>query len=619
MSITNIRKMIENKGCQGGLIVIGVLSLVGLAGVNLTSFRDLIPGLAGANKQPDLTPVVLQLGDIKMTEAQYQGVYSASTEQMGQLANQDPDFRLQFISQAASTLANQAAIKAIAAERKVNLDDKAILAMVEKSIGEQVAQQKQLLVATGKVKASATPAEIDEALKKELGGRDVAELAKQQMDAVKEQLANPSKREILVNGATVQAIIEGEAAKHQVSDADLKKDYESFSLDQIPFQDSTVSIDERKAMAAKALADLKAGKTIDEVRTAYAPKETKAPVTMSRGMINLDPVLKPIGDLKVGDWSEVLVYQGFPVIYRVSKIEPNLPKDFDQNVAKYRESHSMTLAQKAITSLVEEKVKEVKWVSPGLELAVRFQKETSDREVNADSTKRKATLQKLNDDAKALASKAPAAAPKDGTSIATNSRIDDEVAALVRNATSKQLYSMATPSEQQDMAKDRLEAMNGVLQFVDSTNLRMDIVDVAIKADDLEAAGESLVEAAMTLGRPDPVTEASYASISKKLEDLKKDKKISDAAAKKVDDALKQWVSDKIQYQKDQDELKKQNEERDKALKAEAEKLEADRKAAEKDKKPSGTPTPGTPKTPGSGDGKSLSDQFLAPDANKGK
>ncbi|MBX3111972.1 MAG: peptidyl-prolyl cis-trans isomerase [Fimbriimonadaceae bacterium] len=613
MSISNIRNMIENKGCQVGLVVIGVLSLIGLAGVG--SFGNMFGGLTGADKQIDQTPPVLELGNIKLTEANFQAVFSDSSEKMGQLVNQDPDFRLQFMAKAATTLANQAAVKAIAAERKVNLDDKAIIAMAEKSLNDWIAQQKEILVATGKIKADASASEVDAAMKAALGGRDIKDLVSARVEAVKQQLADPAKREVLVNGATVQALIEAEAAKHQVSDDVLKKDYESFTLDQVPFQDQTVPLEERKALAEKALADAKAGKSLEEIRKAYAPKETTAPVTMSRGMINLDPVLKPIGDLKVGEWSGVLIYQGFPVVYRVAKIAPNLPADFEKNVAKYRESHSMTLAQKAVNDLVTEKVKGVKWLSAGLELIVNYQKETADRELTTDSAKRKAALQKLNEDAKALAAKAPAAAPKDGTAAVVTSRLDDEAAALVRNATSKQLYAMATPTEQADMAQDRLESLQAVLQFVDSTNVRMEIVDVAVKADDNDTAAENLAEAAMSLGRPDPVSEAAYATISKKLDELKKANKLTDATAKKAEEALQSWLKDKIQYEKDQEELKKQNEERDKALKAEEEKAAAEKAAAEKDKKPADKPKAGDAK---SGEGKSMEDQFLVPNAKKG-
>lgn len=592
MSITSLRKMFENKGCQALLILIGALSMIGL----------LIPGSCQAllrnqsNQAADMSPPVLQLGNIKMSEAQFSEVFTASVGQMGASLANEPDFRLNILAQSARTLAQQAAVKSLVDDKKVNLDDKAILNFVETRTKELIEQQKDVLKATGKIKPGATAAEADAILKEELK-QDPADILKSQLEQVKANLADPRKRAQLEGAAGIQVLLDAEKPKFQITDDELRKDYESFVLDQVPFQDNAVPQEKRKELAEKALADAKAGKSIDEIRKTYSPAGTTAPVTMTRAMLATNDDTKPVMGLKVGEWSPVIVTMGFPVIYRVAKIESSLPKDFEENKEKYRRSHVETLATKAVNDAVEAKVSTAKWLSAGLDLVVRYQKATTDKAIISDPVKRKELLTKMNEEARSVDDK---------------TRSGDEAAALVRNATSKQLYGLATPDEQKTLVKERKDALSKIMQFVDSVTLRLEMVDLSLKTDEPEAAGENLLEASRLLGRPDATTEANYATISKKLDELKATKKVPEATLTKTDDELKRWIKDKIEFDKDQAELKKQQEETAKTLKAEEDKAKAEKAAAEKNK-----PKDAAPKAD-AGKPTSPADQFLNPGGTKG-
>ncbi len=562
MSVNGLRKSFENKGCQVLLITISALAAIGL----------LIPGQCSSvfgqkpGEMPDNSPPVLELGKIKKTSNQYQIVFNTIADQFGANVNTDADFRLRVVSQAARGLLDQAAMDSLLAERGITIDDKTVLSTLEGQMKQQLEQEKQMLPLKGLVKPGASAAELDAALRKEIGG-DPADVIKARLDQAASELKDPAKAFKWKMSATNIALLNDEEKKHSVSDDELKKDYDQFTLDQVPFQDSSVPLEERKALAEKALADARAGKSIDEIRKAYAPKEATAPVTPTRAALEYDDQMKSVAALKVGQWSDVVVGPGGPAIYRVAKIEPGLPADFEQNKEKYRESHAQTLAAKALDSAIKEKEKSVKWLSVGIGLAVRYSDETNDPSFRTDTAKHKQILLKLDADAKDV---------KDTTSVG------DEAAALVRNAAAKQLYGLATPDEQKAFAQERVDAMQNVLQYVDSSATRIELIDAAQAVGDNDLSALSLLEAARGLGRPDAASQGDYDKITNLLTSFKQQKKISDDMATKVETELKRWMDDKVQQEKDADELKKLNAERDKEAKEQEDAAKADLEAQRK-------------------------------------
>ena len=575
--------MMERKGCAAAMFVMGVLLTFGFVFMGgRTPFGG--PGDPGTKQSQAVGTVgkqtisVTNLQDgLEQVNKQYAGQSHGATDFLS-----DPMARSLIYQQVVGQVVSMAALASVADDLGIKLDDKQVIAEWRKIADDQKTQMIGQLKMMGKLKEGATQADVDKAVNEGAGG-DFTKLVDSKIAQVTLDLANPATALTARAPALQNALKTALEAQVKVTEEDLKASFDEFTYDAINFTGKDVNFDAARLAAGKAAAELKSGKSFEEVQKSYNVKDQQTTASIPRNMLDNDEKTKSLVSLKPGEVSEVVERFGQVQILRMKSMVNKLPADFEKNKATLLKQFKDSQVQKKENDLVKAKSdREVKWSSPGLELFYRYVQSNRDSKLNSPGAERTAALNKI---------------------LAESKKLTDPVVfgrqanAYLQVAVANDLYISADNADKPKYARERMDALLGALAFTDNAKMRYDIATLAKEVGDKDVAFKQITESAKSNGNYTKAGLDLYAQQVQLLADLQKANLVTADQVPIVQAELDKWQKDKMAWEKDQADLSKEQADVQKQGKAEQDRLKADeQQAIEAEKaKAAGTAVPKTP------------------------
>ena len=412
----------------------------------------------------------------------------------------------------------------------------------------------------GKLKPGASQADFEAAFKAQ-SGKTVVEQKAAFFAQVEKLLGDSSQRPLLVASFAGPMYLEFAKTKINPSDDDVKASYNSLTVKQVLFRSIPVSKTDPKVQADKVLGEIKGGLKFEDAMNRYSNDTPSTGKKLSDNTINVSATdidsndqYKPLKGLKVGEITGVTTVPMGLAIYKVDKITSNLPKDFDKEKAKYRE----TFAQKAATDQLTKKLKEftsgpeVKWSSEGYKAFYDFSKLGEDQTLITDPAKKQTVLRGIIDRAKKV--------------IASGQGWELRPAALTFYGALDQLYN-SPGVDKTALQDDRIASIEAILQGSEDSGMRMELVDLYSAKKETDKAAQALLLAAQSNSDFSGAGQQRFGDIANRLQKLRGDKTFPNEVAVEIQKAQDSWRDQKIQYDKAQaEEKKREDEERRKAV-----------------------------------------------------
>lgn len=466
----------------------------------------------------------------------------------------------------------------LAKRKGISLDEKTIRTTLDADWTQGLEAAKAQLMATGKLKPTSSEADFQAAYKEMSGGKSPEDAKAEQDKLVTEYLADPARLPLLQAGTANRALVQHFQKETAPTDAQLKDSYTTFVMKRV-WLDSTKN---KGVDMAKKLEEIKAeissGKlTFEQAMNKYSNDIPAAKKTVSESTFELDgrtrsvdPEYKGVQNLKPGEISGVLTFNNGAAIFKMLTTKSELPTDFDKKKEDYRKSFSEATAAKALQDELTKVRSEglVKWEDPAFKVLYAW----FNTKMNPTLIpKEPAARNKFYDD---LFTEAKAA--YDGA------KGSPSVAAFAMFGIDTELYGLLPEAEKTKAADRRIEVLNAVLQFTESTPLRLELVDLLIAKKDKKGVSEQLVNAGIANQDLGPGGQKDFGDISAKMEAAETAGLLEPDSKKKLDEIQLQWKTQKIEKDKFEAEEKAR-------MEAERKKAEAEEKAnkeKEKNAKP---------------------------------
>lgn len=577
VDILTIRSLFEKRGCQAVLVVVAILLGIGLIAPMLMT-----PGVMGGQSDGG-NQVLLKTAGQDVTAKDFSDLIRRQPSRA-----MDPLGRLQEVGMQINTLIEQAALRNMAAQTGARLSDEDIVKLVEGQLEMNTMIARMQMQGSGQLKPNATDKDFDEAFKKQTGSTP-AEFQKRQVDQIRESLKDPAQRKNIEESFIQEAVVKARAGKVILTENDLKKGYDTFFLNRLAFDDAKIPMEQRKAQAEKARKELEGGKPFAQVHQAYAKKPAAPPEEMTRSMLETDPSRKALTSLQPKGVSPVMDVFGSPTVYQLIKIEQKLPPDFEKNKATLLTQRKESQAREQVTAELKaaKDGASIEWKAEPLKVLYAVFQAVGDKR----PTQTRDTFYKLYEEAEAAYAKEA-----------------NEYLALARYVALDEAYRLSTTDRQAEMREARAESLVGVLEYVESANLRMELVQLYVDLKQNDEAADAMLQAAnINSGDFESPNESMALQIETRTGELEKSKVFTKEQADAIRQVLVTWRKDKAQADKEKAELAKmeaeekvRQEAEEKKMREEELKREAEekKKAAEEAKKAPASPTPPSPSNP---------------------
>lgn len=562
----------ESKGCQ---VVIFVIMLALVASM---VFQQCGSGGRSANG-PDITPeqaAIARVGKFPVTEELVQNMAEQTLVQFRQMLGGQvpPTLVAQYTGSAMEQQINAGLLIELCSREGVSLDDANVMKAVSTMLDEEIARNKEKLVAEKKVAADASPSVADAAYKTAYGNEPKA-FKEQVTKQVEEALKTPAQRNQILVSAANTLLMEKFMSSVEASDDAVKAFYDLYMCKRIFLKQESHPGEDLLKKAETIMAEIKGGLKFEDAMNKYTddapgPNKPKSEneFQVDGKTIALNAVYAPIakqapgaveGPYSLGD--------GGVSIVRLNTKTTQLPPDFEQKKATYKRDFQRDRAagvlQEKLKGLKED-TKLVTWDSPAYQtlydLTLFTQSEESrkmspaDRKLKYEEFMKRA--QEANDDPKGM-----------------------RAAPLARFWAFMQIWTDSSDADKAKLTEQRIEIIEEVLQQNESTDLRLELADIyasqkngAGVADNLELAASSIASDFEANGQ------RRYSEIQAKLMKFKQAGVLTAEQEAKVRKVLDQWASDKRDKDKFDAEQKKAEEQARKDAEA-ANKAEADKSA----------------------------------------
>ena len=489
------------------------------------------------------------------------------------LATLPPEYRIQTIAGGVSHAVQTAQIYEIARRNGYKPDDSEIKKTLHfTSEADFISNLLEQIKKTGQLKPDATQKDLEELAKPQLQGKTLHDVYTTQLGEIDKLLKDPAKRMELQLAGGQQYLMDKFSAGINPTDDEVKKGFETFEIKRIVIKSATPTADAAaKQRADKAYADLKAGKSFEDVMDSSTeemssdPKKKKSDnvLNLTQDMVEKLPDFKAILTLQPGAYSEPQkVTEGYAILKYVGK-KVDIPKDYEAKKAQYKQQAISQQVQKKFKAEMDKIEKEVKpnFENKAYESAYRYQKATAMTPGPAQEAEFKAVFD--------LAKSVTAADEK------------PDVAAMVAVVTIQHLYDQPG-ADKNKLKADRIGALENYLTFNDSWAYRKEVIDSYKEKGDKAKAFDQILTAMDKNTKFDAQGQTTYSDISAKFLEIKTAGLVTADQEKQFRSKQEQWQNDKKNYDKQVEQEKKLKAEDDK--KAAEEKKKAD---AEAKKKPS--------------------------------
>lgn len=510
-----------------------------------------------ADGQGQVAPA-FRVGDIAVPGAEIQDAIDNQLSTFGGAEQLPPRLVASQVATVLNASIDRALLARLAQTRGIQFSDEAILAAQTRQLDEAVQQARQQAILTGQLKADATPQQFDEFIKKQAGGRTLAQIREEQTKSLREALADPSRRSQVLLSVAPLLLQQSMRGQFNPSEAELRASYDQLTVKRILLKEGLPgkSAAER---AQEALAAIQGGLSFEQAMDRYSndlpqgsEKVSQNTTPLSGSTVLADPQLRPIADLKPGQVSGVLDTPEGKIIVKLISRKSELPKDFEKNKATYRSQLVDQYAGQAIEAELRKLRQDpnlVKWEAPGYRAIYEFGR-ASEGAVGTDSEAKMRQVYELATQA-----------------VQKNQGYDARAAALARFASLDTLYNAAA-ANREALRDERIASIQSLLETGEFTDLRLQLVDLYVQANRKDEAFNELLTAARNNTRFDPVGQERYRSIAAKLAELQRSNTLTAEQAKQVQGELERYRTEQAEDERQRAEQQK----RDEAARREAEK-----------------------------------------------
>lgn len=570
MSISTFQDKFVKGGCGKAIIIFSALAMVlGLGFSNCSRAARL--GSTDIKGNPE--QVFVSVGNVDLST----GMLDRSVDEM--LASQgmslaafqkSPSTYASILGSGITQIIQKAQLYNLAKKNGFNDDDTSVLKVMHL---DSEASFKQYVVDAlrkmGQLKPDSTDKDLDDFATR-VGGQNFQALYQKKADDVKKNLKDSQRRISEVLTAGQQFYVDKVRSGINPTDDDVKKQFDSDVVKRVVVKtDAKVTADQAKAKADKAYADLKAGKSFEDVMDAYSEdtpavgkkKKSENEITFPISMVDQFPDFKVLTTLQPGGYSEPQKTTEGYVIYKLVSKKQDLPKDFDKAKEKYRQDYINAQLEKKVKAELDEaeKTEKPNFQIKAYEAIYKFAKASG----NGQSMPDEKALMEVYDLAKTVQPGDPKA----------------DLAAIVAYQAIDTVYNMPK-SDKAKLKTPRMEALQSFLEYNDTPNLRLELVDYFKELKDGDKAYEQLNKAMDKNMSYDDVAQRNFADLSAKFLELKSAGLIKPEQEKEFRSKQEQWKIDKKKYDDQQAEMKKREDEAKKKAEEEAKKTKpADSKA----------------------------------------
>lgn len=543
------------------MLIVSILTLAGVAG-------GIGTGSCNRNRQDapeqqvrrDTSPPILKVGDFVVTSGQINdGLQQAA--QPGQTLT--PDLAGFQMSMLISNAYNDAIYAKLLQDEHVEVPDSELKKAAEQAVQDELEKLKYQLIMSRKLAPNASDADFVKAALAE--GIDIESARKRIPEIVKSVLEDPAKAAQLRVQSGVKSLLAKYEAEIKPSDDELKKGLDGIVAKRILVTAEKAGSQTPKAKADSILKEIQAGLSFDAAMDKYSgdaaipgKKAHENVLNLTRNMLQ-DPVRAALANAKAGDMTGVLEVPEGAAIYKVEKVAPNVPKDFDKQKERLAKEYAQNQAQAKVAAKVTamRKAGGISWESKAAQAIF----ELSEVYQITDPAARFAKLKTLLELTKAESG-------------------DDEgirrMNALAKYRILLAIEQSKAPGAAEFVKDDKLQATEDVLQYFEDPKLRLDMATELVARKDKRAFENLRFAAERNISSLDQLvaaqsTQAQIEALAKKL----------DAAG--LMDATQKAELDKIF--KDYYEARKMAIEREKQLDAERKKAEEEQKKAEQQQK----------------------------------
>ncbi len=552
MSILSIRSMFEKKGCQVVMVFLAVALVVGML------LPSLMPGLGGGG-QDQQNETLFSVGGTDVRLRQFDEM--ARNQQASLGPSGDPAQMLRQTGELIEHFVMQAARRQVAQKYGAAANDELLKKWAAESVDFQLEMMKMQAQMQGELKQGTQ--EEFAALYKKSTGRTIEEAKALTLQNVEAELKKPEGRKALEDQFIVKSIQEAAVKRVTVTEDNLKASFDSFSFHRISIVDAAMTPEKREEEAEKAREDIASGKPLAEVYKRVMKTEITPPVELPRSQLENDEIQKVILTLKPGELSPVVQQYGNPTFFQMVKKEAKLPPDFEKNKAKLLEDFKVQKVGAQVTKEIDEAKKTVKidWKLPQFKVIYGVY-----QAVNEPIGKTKADFEALLAQADAL-------------------EADDSNKLLSRYVLLTEIYNRSTTEEQAELKEQKAEAGENLLPILESIEFRLALVDEFVELKNNDKAFEVLLESSGHIVSFDPMTTVDAGRVELKATQLENSKVLTKEQADEIRAVVAQWRTDKAEYEKEQEEARKEAELEDKRQLEEEKKMEAEEKKKEEAEK----------------------------------
>jgi hypothetical protein len=572
LSISTFNKILQKQGCVA--IVCG-LTLVGFVGTMLfQSCAQAGPNQQGQENPSDLGTPVAKIGDFTITTTMVERQLEQQLQ--GYLSQLPASVVLSYRGSALGSLVEQGEAIALAKKLGITATDEEVISAALKRIDEGVEGAKQQLIGFGQLKPNATPAEVEAALRSQLGGKTLAEYKADQEKQLRTLLQQPATRETARSVVYAEKLVDATKKKLNVTDDELTHSFDSFIFKKIYINTAKAGSMSPIEKARAIYNEIKGGLSFERAIDKYSadtpdPKKPLSEKTfpMARQSMVSSAQYAGLLSLKKGEMSQPIEELVGASIYKLIDVKTELPKDFAKNKETHRTNYINAIASTKLREDLKQFESAVKWEDKSFETLYAWTKLQTDTSLGPEQR-----VQRLTELLQQAKKSSETGSGDVGTLLSFNIFND--------------LYEKASPAQKKALVDQGVEIYELYFRNNEDPQARVRLADMLIEKGNGKLALDHLMRAAETNQyKTDPAGTAAFQVINSKIDVLQQKKLVTEEDLKSLVALQNSW---KEQKRKD-----------DAAAEEQRKKDEADKKAAEEAaKKAAKTPAPAgaPPKTP---------------------
>ncbi len=314
-------------------------------------------------------------------------------------------------------------------------------------------------------------------------GQSLSEMLESQRAESLKRLEDPVQRDFYRSQVAREKLSKRYEESVDVSDGALRSSYDEVTFERILISGASVS--DPLGKAEEVVRRIRSGLRFEDAAGEYSDLKKPdggadlSPLTLPRLDLMVQDQYRPVAELKVGEVSDPVQTPVGVAIYRVTKIEPKAPENFEQVKAErakvVRQSVAASLVTQGIHDLMEKDADKINWMDEGWKLAFQLKQLLAGQ--GAKGAERLSAFQNIVQAAE----------------MATSD--DPDLPVLVRYMAFNQLYAETTDPEQKKALEDqRLDVYAAVSNVTTSTSFLFEYVDLLLEHKKGEEALRVLAE-----------------------------------------------------------------------------------------------------------------------------